>query len=287
MLFTKVKNKKNITLGFKKDISMDKITIRPSSISGFVNCAYQWYNVNVLGVKTIPSARANIGTAIHKAAEVLWTDAIKTGNKDCNLTKLKDAAIQQYQQLDKEEGIFYNDGENKNTAEKEVVTGTKAFSEDIVPYTDIPIAVEKRLVYKLNNPIAGQLAGTVDYITKDTIADIKTSGRKIYPGKHILQQSVYNFLAIKNGINVSKILIQGVVLPKKTQPYGEVLKLKPNMSRVMYIVNNILESLKILSTDKVDPKILFRGNPEHFMCNNKYCSLYSTCPFVNGMGLST
>jgi hypothetical protein len=261
---------------------MDKITIRPSSISGFVNCAYQWYNVNVLGVKTIPSARANIGTAIHKAAEVLWTDAIKTGNKDCNLTKLQDAAIQQYQQLDTEEGILYKDGENKNTAEKEVITGTQAFSEDIVPYTDIPVAVEQRLVYKVNNPIASQVAGTVDYITKDTIADIKTSGRKIYPGKHVLQQSVYNFLAIKNGIKVSKILIQGVVLPKKTAPYGEVMKLTPNMPRVIYIINNILDSLKILHTGKVDPKILFRGNPEHFMCSNKYCSLYSTCPFVNG-----
>tara|TARA_B110000211_G_C14075485_1_gene551834 strand:+ start:408 stop:1205 length:798 start_codon:yes stop_codon:yes gene_type:complete len=263
-------------------MNTSKITIRPSSLSEIGQCSYRWYKTHIEGEQMPPSSRANIGTAIHRGAEVFWTDAIKSGKKDNNLRAIQDAAIQQYQESEKEGNVFYKDRENKNTAEKEVVNGTKAFLTDIVPKTDIPLAVEKRLSYEVDHPLVARVSGTVDYITSDTIADLKTSGRKISPQDHVLQQSIYNFLAVKNGIKVDKLQIQSIILSKTTPPRGEIMSLTPNIPQALYITNHLLDSLKVAHEGKVDPKLLFRGNPKYFLCSDAYCSQHSTCPFVNG-----
>ena len=173
-----------------------KFVIRPSSINSFVNCNFQWYNTFVLGTTTIPSARASIGTAIHKAAEVLWNDAIITGKKDVNLGKMSDAAIECYKEEHKK-GLMYNEDEDETSAQVEVLRGTSCFVDDIVPFTDIPDAVETRLTVKLSHRLVSSVSGTLDYLKRSTgiIGDIKTSKRKPTIANHIIQQSTYKMLA--------------------------------------------------------------------------------------------
>jgi len=88
-------------------------TLRPSSIGSYVNCQWSYYNHMILGQNTIPSARAAIGTAVHKGAEVLWLDAMNTGEKDLNISKLVDAAIEEYKEIDQD--LSYDAGEDKHT----------------------------------------------------------------------------------------------------------------------------------------------------------------------------
>lgn len=262
-----------------------KLIIRPSSLDSFLGCPWQWYNVFVLGEKSIPNARAAIGTSIHKGVETLWEDAIATGKKDLNKTKLFDAAIQDYQdnekEADQESGLQYKDGEDTSTAQMEVIKGVEAFVDDIAPFTDIPKAVEKRFTVNIQHDLVEAVSGTIDYLGHDTIADVKTSARKITPASHKLQQSTYKYLAEANGETVKRNLIQGVILGKK-KVSGSIDLLEPNVAQAKAIINNMLDTLDVYKTGTVDPKVLFRGNPKHYLCSDLYCKFRPKCPFVNG-----
>ncbi len=261
-------------------LNQEEIVIRPSSIDTFFNCSFQWAKVFLEGITTIPNARAAIGTAIHKGVEEMWLEAQLTQQKDSiNLSMITDAAIEEFQNLDSD-GLNYDNNENCNTAEDEVVHGTRAFVEDIVPYTDIPLRVEQRHTIKLNHPIVTAISGTLDYESKDTIADVKTSKRKPVAQSYVTQQSIYKFLAEENGSEIKHSMIQGVALTKN--PTGHILELEPNIPRAKYLVNTMLDALEAFYNG-VDPKLLFRGNPKYYLCSPKYCSLYNGgCPYVKG-----
>ena len=263
---------------------MDKITIRPSSLVTYLSCQYQWYNIFILKKRAIPNARAAIGTGIHAGAEVMWNEAIKTGDKSSpNIDMMTQAAIDAYDnQIKEADGLMqFDDGLDDNSARSTVKEGTEAFVNDIVPFTKIPLEVEKKVVFKLDHCIVADVSGTIDYITDDTIADIKTSKRKVVPNRYVLQQSMYKYLANANGYNIKHNVIQGVVL-SKNKTAGGIDKLDANIEQVKTITNVLLGKLDTLYKDIVDPRELFSGNPTHYLCSDKYCSLRKTCPFVHG-----
>jgi CRISPR/Cas system-associated exonuclease Cas4 (RecB family) len=261
---------------------MKKIIIRPSSIASFVSCPRQWYNVFILGHNTIPNVRAVIGTGIHAGAEALWKEAIKTKDKsNPNMSMVNDAAIEAYDEEAKLGNLQYEEDVDDNIARATILKGTKAFIEDIVPYTKIPINVETRVTVDINHCMVKGISGTIDYISRDTIADIKTSKRKIVPQSHQIQQSIYTYLAENNGYNIKNTLIQGVVLAK-TKTVGGIDRLQTNIRQAKYIVNNLLDRLDALHAG-VDPDMLFPGNPKHYLCSDRYCNLRPSCPFVHGI----
>jgi hypothetical protein len=255
-----------------------KITVRPSGVDGAFGCALQWARVHIGGENGIPGARAAIGTAIHASAEVCWTDAIKTGQKDAKFSKLTDAAIASFQEQDKE-GLQYDAGEDKNTAESVVIQGVDAFLTDIVPFVDIPTYVEKRFTVKLDNPIFESVSGMVDYLDPTTLSDLKTSRRKPSPGNHVTQQSIYKFLAEENGHPVKYATIQGIALTK--QPQGHIVALEPNIPQAKFLINTMLDAATALNSG-VDPKLLYKGNPKYMFCSPKYCAFHGTCGYAKG-----
>jgi hypothetical protein len=259
---------------------MSKIIIRPSSVDAFLQCPQQWYQVFIKGRTSIPGARAAIGTAIHKAAEVLWNNAMKTRSKDSNMSELTDAAMEAYSE-EEQKGLMYDKDENKNTAAVEIVKGTEAFVEDVVPWVSIPTGVEKRFTVELEgHPIVSAVSGTVDYIADGIIADLKTTKRKPTVANYKTQQSIYKFLAEKNGVNVKENQIHGVVLKKV--PEGTVIPAAIDVPQAKSTVNTLLDTLEVYNEDIVDPDILFRGNPKYYLCSPKYCSFYNECKFVKG-----
>lgn len=258
------------------------ITIRPSAIDTFYNCGWQWYNVFLLGKNTIPSARASIGTSIHKGVEVMWHESMGKGQKIVSLSAMTDAAVEEMREAHKN-GLMYEDGEDLNTAEREVVAGTKAFVSDIVPFTDVPTGCEQRYTIKFEgHPVVAELSGTVDYIDANAgiIADVKTSKRTPTTANYVTQQSAYKLLAEANGVKVNTNLIQSVVLTKA--PKGAILELDPDVERTKGLINVMLSTTETAAKDVVRPEVLFRGNPKYYLCSPKYCSLYGSCPFVTG-----
>ena len=120
----------------------------------------------------------------------------------------------------------------------------------------------------------------MDYIAGDVIADLKTSKRKPTVANYETQQSIYKILANKNGENVKYNQIHGVVLKK--QPEGTILEAQINETRAKAAVNSLLETLEVYHEDKVDPDILFRGNPQYYLCSATYCAFYNDCKFAKG-----
>ena len=265
----------------KIQVNNEDITIRPSSVDNFYQCAYQWGKVFLEGVNTIPGARAAIGTSVHSAAESLWTDAIATGSKDANLTKMTEAAMESWKE-EAQKGIRFDEGEDENTAAAEILKGTEAFIEDIVTFTPIPVAVEQRFSVDIDHPLVERLSGTVDYISKDTIADVKTSKRKPSVANYTTQQSIYKYLAQANGVDVQHSLIQGVVFRKGKPADGMILSQPVDVPQAKALVNSMLDTLDVVYKDLVPIETILRGNPKYYLCSEKYCALHNDCPFVNG-----
>lgn len=264
-------------------INNDELVIRPSSVDSFLGCAYQWARVFLTGESSIPNGRAAIGTGVHRGAEVLWKDAMKTGNKeDIYIPGAVDAAVQEYKEETKN-GVQHNDGEDDNTAISQVVEGVNVFVDDIMPFAEVPLAVEQRYTVPIDShPLVKALSGTVDYLSDRCIADLKTSKRKATTSNYEIQQSIYKILVESNGIPVDFNLIQNVVFTKN--PNGQILDMKTNEPKAKTVVNNLLDTLEVLATDKVAPEILFRGNPKYYLCSEKYCAFYNDCMFVKGEG---
>ena len=259
----------------------EKLRIRPSSVDSFFVCSYQWAQTYIAGNTSMSSVRAAMGTAIHFGVEEMWKEAIATKAKVPNLTMMKDAAVGEFVSIEQQEEMTFEYGEDMNTATYEITGGIDAFVEDIVPFKDIPVAVEQRYTIKLDHAMVDDISGTVDYISADSIDDVKTSKRKPIPANYKTQQSIYKLLAVANGVDVKYNNIQGVVLKK--QPQGHILTLEPDVPQAKYLINTILDTLDVFQQDLVAPEVLFRPNTKNYLCSPKYCTFYGkTCPATGG-----
>lgn len=258
------------------------IRIRPSAVPGFYNCAYQWGKTFLEGVRSIPNARAAIGTSIHKGAEVFWRDAMSSGKKDANLSAIADAAMEAFKE-ETHDGVQFDEGENVNTAQVEIIRGTEAFVSDIAEFAPIPDFVEHFFKIDIDHPLVKEVGGTIDYgnVAQKAIADLKTSRRKPTVANYEVQQSIYKHLANANNFEVEHNLIQSVVLGKK-EVAGIVLPLQTNVDKAKYLVNNMLDVLEVVAQDIMPIHHILRGNPGYYLCSPKYCAHYATCPFING-----
>lgn len=264
-------------------INKTDIRIRPSAVDGFYNCRYQWAKRFLEGVPQGPSgARASIGTGIHAGAEQFWAEVKPTGDREkFNLAAMTDAAVQSFRE-DIKDGVKFDDGENENTAIVEIANGVEAFADDIGQFAMIPDFVEEYFEVQIEHPLVVAVGGTIDYLAKKTIADVKTSKRKLAPQSYVVQQSIYRYLAEANGHEITSNQIQGVVLGKRSVD-GMILPLEANVPQAKFLVNGILDTLTVALEDKMPLEVLFPGNPKYYLCSNKYCEHYATCPFVNGL----
>lgn len=260
-------------------INVEELKIRPSSIEGFFGCAYQWGRTFLGGESSIPSARAAVGTAIHKAAEVMWEESIRAKSKSINKTMMKDAAMDSWKEST-HEGVAYGGKDNEAVCAMDIMKGTDAFVDDIVPFTAIPEAVELYFEVPIDNPFVKSIGGTVDYIGNKTIADLKTTKRKSGPEGHTVQQTAYKYLAQANGYEIDSNLIQQVVI--KANPEGQILQLEPKMDQFKYLVNGMLDTLDLVAKDVAPIESILRPNPKHIFCSEVYCAFYNTCPGVKG-----
>lgn len=220
-----------------------------------------------------------IGTSIHAAVEHMWKDAIVTGKKDANISMMTGAAMEAWKE-GTSDGMNYGNNETQGSCAVEIIKGTEAFVNDIVPFTAIPVAVEEFYKVDIDHPMITELGGTVDYITHNTIADVKTSKRKSGPEGHTVQQSIYKYLAIENGLDIKHNLIQQVVL--KREPEGTIQQLDADIPLAKYLINGILDTLDLVMLDVAPIETVLRPNPKHVFCSERFCAHHSTCPAVKG-----
>jgi len=260
-------------------INVEELKIRPSSIEGFYSCAYQWGRTFLGGERGMGNARASIGTAIHSAVETMWTESIAGKKKIINKSAMKDAAVESWKDATKD-GITYTNTDNENTSIMEIMKGTDAFVEDIVPFTDIPEAVEEYFEVPIDNAFVKSLGGTLDYRGSGIIADVKTSKRSTGAAGHVVQQTAYKYLAEANGHKIHTNLIQQIVLKK--EPTGAILELEPDLDKFKYLVNTMLDTLDLVAKDVAPIETILRPNPKHVFCSEAFCGFWKTCPAIQG-----
>lgn len=257
------------------DILIEDIRIRPSAVDGFYGCAFQWGKTFLEGARSIPSSRAAIGTAIHAAAEQMWTESIPKGKKIINLSSMLDAGMTAWKE-EEQYGMQYNEGETAGTCAAEILVGTEAFIDDIVPFAQIPTATEQFFKVDIQHKLVSELGGTVDYITENTIADLKTGKRKPSTANYTTQQSIYKYLAQENGVDVKHNLIQSVVLKKI--PEGSIIPMETNVPQAKVLVNMMLDTLDLVLLDVAPIETILRPNPKYMFCSNRFCTFHGKCP---------
>lgn len=264
---------------------MEKFVIRPSSIKTYVNCPRKWYQQFILDKNTTGNAAAT-GTAIHAAVEAYWRNAKAQNEKSSLVDNWCEIGVEKFRELDKKVDIIYDDGASLDSCIDKVYMGATAYINDIAPALPMPEFVEHRVSYPIkDHPFVKAISGTIDYIGKDFIADLKTGKSKPSSRKHILQCSLYRKLARFCGIEREQFQIHAVTFVKDPEKRAHVFDSMINEKQASFIVNQLLDRLRKLNQE--DPKLLFPdmlfpGNPEFYLCGPKFCPVYDNCPFSCG-----
>ena len=79
-----------------------------------------------------------------------------------------------------------------------------------------------------------------------------------------------------NGHPVTHSMIQGIVFTKA--PQAMILEAVVDVPQAKANVNLLLDTLRIATKDIMPMEVLFRPNPKYYLCSEKYCSLYGSCP---------
>ena len=253
----------------------EKLIIRPSSLSTWMNCPWKWYKHHIEGVPSIPNVKMIAGTATHKGAEVGYTEKIESGKLPPK-SVMTDAAVEEFHRKLKED-VDVQEDENPDDYEKIVVENISLY-EPLMERTE-PNQVEAHFRLPITSDYVEALEGTADIVEKASIVDIKTTLRKATPRNYVLQLSAYALLAENEfGKKFDTAGIHNIVNGKAVYD----LPLELAKERTHYLLETLVKSVDTVLSGKAAPEVVFTGNPTGFLCDSKYCKLYHDCPFVKG-----
>ena len=255
----------------------NKILLRASGLQQFMNCRHQWYMVNILGNRQKPAAALSIGTSVHMASEVGFTEKIITG-KLPPLSVCTDAAMETWRdEIENNPEMEFKEGETALTCESIVLEAAKSLYEDVMVFKS-PTFVERTYRLDLDHPIVEAAQGSLDIGFESTHADIKVTARKTTPSNYIAQQSMYSLLRMEAGEDIwpeSEIYnpIKG-----KGQCLVLDLPVKPEYAR--FLVNTILDVTE--QFHKTGDDSLFYGTcpTTWYLCSPGWCGFWKDCKYV-------
>lgn len=234
---------------------------------------------------------AHLGTAIHKAAETHYRECISEKRWVPVRDDLKGVAIDTLRECNKTEEPADLKERDQNEDEKLVSTGAinYALKSRVLNKDQIPIDVERRYEIPVNSKVVKSIAGTLDIVGENFVADIKTMSRMKSVKEYAIQQGAYAILREKNGENVEDLLIHRVILSKNQIDSQSILECTENAFGIGDLVESTrfyLESVihTINDFDKTGNELLFRGNPKSMLCSSRYCAYYKDCKWRSRVG---
>lgn len=254
-----------------------KLIIRPSAIQQFINCPAQWFRANIIKEFRKPAAAASAGTALHKGAEIGYTEKINTGSLP-PVSVLTDVVVEEWKTLNEQQDVEYSGGDTYHSYETDIVKGITEYHNLVMPEVN-PAAVEARYTIAIDSPVVESVSGTIDIDLDNGLADIKMTNKKPTLNKYTLQQSTYALLKENNGKDCEYCEIHNV----KRGASAERLPLAIEKEYARTWVNTILDTVESFhETKNVN---LFRGsNPSsNFLCSPNWCGYWDKCPFVKGL----
>jgi hypothetical protein len=219
--------------------------------------------------------------------------------KELSVDDMQRAGVKHWRELNEKANIVYHGDQTYQSMADDLYAGVLALQEALSCIK--PTAAEGRYSAVIeDHPMFGAISGSLDVEVDNNVVDLKFTGKKkSNPQDYILQQSTYVWLKQINGIPAEKFDILNIVRPTKAakakaEKTGEeivapwhFLEGEANIPYVKHWVDIILNKTEEYAKDPTPEKaeLLFQGtSPSNsFLCNNTWCSHYTTCPHVEAL----
>lgn len=159
---------------------MDTLVIRPTGVQTFLSCPRKYFFGYVEQAPRLVSAALAIGTAFHKASEVL-VGALKARRRPIDVIQDAEATLEEALALEQTLGDPDPEDDKFDTA-RDTALGLLHAAATAIPDTWEPAIVEETAAVPITDNI--EIRGTTDLVLKDgTIVDFKTRARKTSAGE--------------------------------------------------------------------------------------------------------
>ena len=258
------------------------IPIRASSFGTLLDCAHRWEGEHLLGMRTKPRARTQLGTALHASTAVFDNSRIKGG--DLTVDETAGVFVDQLRYPD--EPVDWTD-ENADKLEQIGLELHSQYCNTISPKFEFK-AVEMN-VGALDIDVGGvtmRLTGTLDRsrIRKGAglgVNDLKTGKRAVTKGRastrgHAAQIGIYELLS-------ERALAEPVTEPARiigmqTSGNPHIGEGEIHGARGQLIGNSEEKGLLEMAAMYLKEGV-FPPNPRSMLCGEKYCARWSVCRF--------
>lgn len=260
----------------------DYVRIRASSLGSLFDCPARWEAEHLLGMRKPSSAAAQLGTAVH-ASTAVYDQSVLDG-AGISIDEAAGALVDKIHNPDEE--VTWDD----LTPRKAELIGLSLhlkYCHDVAP--KLQFAAVELLCDSLQITDLGiELTGTTDRVYIDGkgrkgIADIKTGKRAVEAktGKavtkyHKEQMAVYELLA--EHAAGERLEADAMIIGLKTQGRAQAGTGTIRGARDALVGNEYEKGMLERAADIIRSGN-FYGNPRSFLCSEKYCPRYSTCPF--------
>jgi hypothetical protein len=265
--------------------------IRCSALTWWPDCPRRgaarlfWREISAAGFRLRSTPRgigAAIGSAVHKAAEVILREKAESGSLPPS-TVAADCAAETLAEGVRQGVDFDRTTANKVEAEVQTVGMTRAYHRHIAPTVDA-VLIEERLEAEVAPGIV--LSGQPDVVAREPhrVRDLKTSTRT--GATHAPQIGGYSLLARSNGFDIAEAAVDSIrrVAIGKAQPDPESKPVAVGQAETAAsnILRHIAADLDTFRNGDAVRRILpgdpwaFQANPQSILCSPKYCSAFGT-----------
>jgi hypothetical protein len=265
--------------------------IRCSALTGYPDCNRRgaarlfWREISSMGFRLRSTPRgigAAIGSAVHKAAEIILKEKAETGHLPPS-TVAADCAAETLDESIREGVEFDRVTANRVEGEVTAVGMARAYHRVVAPEIE-PLQIEQRLEAEVMPGLI--LSGTPDLVCREPnrIRDLKTSTRM--SGGHWPQLGAYSLIVRSNNIEIEEAAVDSIrrVAIGKVQPdpTSKPVAIAQAETAAARILAHIWDDLQTFRHGDAEKHILagdpwsFTANPSSILCSAKYCSAHGT-----------
>jgi len=261
------------------DDDIPKGVISPSQFNMYRRCAKQFYYRYILELIKPPAVAMIKGTAIHKGAEVVHKNTIKTG-KPLSLEEATQAVVDTFDHQ-KETIEDWEDAE-EGSVKQSAIANFRVYYKQAVPLIR-PLAAEKTFALKLGGvPVRGvidlidQVPG--EYELKDdpqkppplveVVSDLKTTTR-LWPPQKLNTEPQLTFYALAE--NTERVRVD-FLLDQKSGSRYEAKRALRSVNEKKVLIEDLVEVVELIKKG-----IFPRCDPTSWGCTEKFCGYYQKC----------
>lgn len=266
--------------------------IRCSSLTWWPDCPRRsaarlfWREIAAAGFKLRSTPRgigAAIGTAVHRAAEVILREKATAGRLPPSTVAADCAAETLDETLADGEVTFDRVTANRTEGEVQAVGMARVYHRVIAPTVE-PVLIEEPLEAEVSPGLV--LAGRPDLVAREParVRDLKTTTRP--GGSHAPQIGGYALLARSHGLAIDDAAVDQIkrvaIGRPQPDPVSAPVPLAQAETAAASIIGHIARDLVTFRDGDRERRILpgdpwsFAANPNSMLCSDKYCPAWGT-----------